>query len=133
MRRHSVQLGRAIAAVALAVGLFACAQRHRAAGTPGAQSQSSLDDELSRIHAAVEIALTAAPPRGYAPIPPAVRLLSIARTRNGAIVLDFNKALLAAGPGRPLEDALHQILAAASSAQATRPDRVDDYRVLIDG
>jgi hypothetical protein len=48
-------------------------------------------------------------------------------------VLDFNKALLAGGTGRALEDALHQILAAASSARTPAPNRIDDSRVLIDG
>jgi hypothetical protein len=132
MRRHSVQLRPAIAAATLAVVLGACAQRPAAAG-PAAGPRVALDGELSRIRAAIETALTAPPPRGYAPIPQGVRLLSVARAGNGAYALDFNRTLLGAGTGRPLEDALHQILAAASSARAAGPDRRDDFRVLIDG
>lgn len=89
--------------------------------------------ELGRIQAAIVAALAASPPRGYAPIPDGVRLLSISRQTGGRIVIDFSRELLAAGTGRPLEDALHQILLAASAARTPAAGRVDDYRVLVDG
>ena len=88
--------------------------------------------ELDRIRSAVEAALAGGPPRGYAAIPEGVRLRSVSR-RDAAIVLDFNAALLASGTGRVLEDSLHQIFTAASSVRAAVPDRVDDFRVLVDG
>jgi hypothetical protein len=91
------------------------------------------DSELGRIRSAIVAALAASPPRGYAQIPAGVRLLSVSRETGGRIVMDFSGELLAAGTGRPLEDALHQIFLAASAARTPAAERVDDYRVLVDG
>ena len=93
---------------------------------------AAADGELDRIRTAVEAALDGAPLPGYAPIPDGVRLRTVAR-RDSAIVLDFNAALLAGGTGRVLEDSLHQIFTAASRVRPPVANRVDDYRVLVDG
>ena len=128
-------------AIALAGGAWTsvgCAERHVSTTATATERQ---DVELGRIGAAVERALVADPPRGYAAVPKGVRLLSVARDDGRAIVLDFTGELLAGGTGRVLEDALHQIVAAASAARVAAaregdnatPGRVDDYRVLING
>ena len=135
---YLAQLKGVALAVALAV-LPAAACATSASG--GGEAPRPDDAELVRIRAAVEAALTAPPARGYAPIPPGVRLLSIARGTASQIVMNFNRELLAGGTGRPLEDALHQILNAASDARTARrgdpgretAGRVDAYRVLVDG
>jgi hypothetical protein len=118
-------------AVASSIGVVVgCAS---GAGTRAVSAPARIDPELDRIEAAVARALTASPPRGYAAVPPGVRLLSIARGDGRAIVMDFNDALAAQGRGRVLEDALHQVFTAASSVRPAEPRRVDDYRVLIHG
>ncbi len=86
------------------------------------------NDELNQIKDAVERALSAPPPGGYAPIPKGVRLLSV--SRNGdSMVLEFNQELLSNGTGGALEDAIHQILTAASNAAGS----VNNYRIFIAG
>lgn len=96
-----------------------CANR---AANSARSADSRQDVELGRIRVAVEEKL----PKG-------VRLLSITRGNTGSIVMDFSRELLAAGTGPELEDALHQILTAASSVQTSSANGVKDYRVLIDG
>jgi hypothetical protein len=89
-------------------------------------------DELGRVRAAVEQALVSQPPRGYAAIPPGVRLLSVAEDAAGTIVLNLSGELLAS-PLRVIEDSVRQILLAASSAREPREERVDDFRILVNG
>jgi hypothetical protein len=62
-----------------------------------------------------------------------VRVLSIVRGPEAQIVMDFSRELLAAGTGRSLEDALHQIFLAASAGRTPAAGRVDGYKVLVDG
>ena len=90
------------------------------------------DEELDRIRAAVERALSSPPPQGYAAVPKGVQLLALGR-RDGRIAMNFSRELLAEGTGRVLEDALHQILTAASSARSAGDARTDDYTVLVNG
>jgi hypothetical protein len=125
----SHQLFRAIVAVVAAGAVVACANR---VVDPAVASQP-LDEELGRMRTAVVGALSSEPPRGYAAIPKSVRLLSITRRDDGAVVLDFSGELLAGGTGRVLEDSLHQIFTAASSARQPAAERVDDYTVLVNG
>ena len=125
----SHQRFRAIVAVVAASAAVACANR---AVDPAVASQP-LDEELGRMRTAVVGALSSEPPRGYAAIPKSVRLLSITRRDDGAVVLDFSGELLAGGTGRVLEDSLHQIFTAASSARPPAAERVDDYTVLVNG
>ena len=129
MRRHFSQAFFALAAIA-ASPVGACANR---AVTPGSVSTVPADIELDRIRNSVDKALTAPPPGGYAAIPAGVRLLSISRGPNQSIVMNFSDELVSAGTGRVLEDALHQILMAASTVRPQTVDRIDDYRVLIKG
>jgi hypothetical protein len=117
---------------AFAAVLGGCAARGVTAGSQAPPSQAAADPELDRIRSAVQAALGAAPPRGYAAIPAGVRLRSVVR-RDAAIVMDFNAALLGGGTGKVLEDSLHQIFLAASSVRPAVPNRTDDYRVLVDG
>jgi hypothetical protein len=138
MRRGLVQL-RWLVIVAIGIAsVAACASVQRgAASSAVAGAQAPDETELGRIQSSVEAALTAEPPRGYARVPRGVRLLALRRTESGAIVLDFSRDLLNGGPGKALEDALHQIFMAASSVRAAAANRVDgyvdDYRVFIDG
>jgi hypothetical protein len=125
----SHQLFRAIVAMVAASAVVACTNR---AVDPAVASQP-LDEELGRMRTAVVGALSSEPPRGYAAIPKSVRLLSITRRDDGAVVLDFSGELLAGGTGRVLEDSLHQIFTAASSARQPAAERVDDYTVLVNG
>jgi hypothetical protein len=118
--------------VAMTLAPLACARGVAVTQSAVAAPPATADGELDRIRTAVEDALAAAPPRGYSAIPTGVRLRSIDR-RNGAIVLDFNAALLAGGTGRTLEDSLHQIFTAASNARPAAPNRADAYTVLVDG
>ena len=118
--------------VAMTLPPMACARGVAAPQGAVAGAQATADGELDRIRAAVEDALAAAPSRGYSAIPKGVQLRSIDR-RGGAIVMDFNAALLAGGTGRALEDSLHQIFTAASDARLAAPNRVDAYTVLVDG
>ena len=90
------------------------------------------DEELVRIREAIERALSSPPPQGYAAVPTGVQLLGLQR-RDGRITLDFSRELLANGTGRVLEDALHQIFTAASSARRAGDGRTDDYTVLVNG
>ena len=135
--KHMSRLGPLAAVFLLFPAPFAlpvggCAARGVTTEGKEATAQTAPDAELDRIRSAVQAALGTAPPRGYAAIPDGVRLRSIAR-RDAAIVMDFNAALLGGGTGKVLEDSLHQIFSAASSVRPARPDRVDDYRVLVDG
>jgi spore germination protein GerM len=116
--------------MATAAGTSRCAKRQADVSSSTAKP---LDPELGRIRASVERALLTAPPGGYAAIPKGVRLLSLSRAGAGAIVMDFSGELAAGGRGKALEDALQQILLAASNARTPTADRVDDYRVLING
>jgi hypothetical protein len=100
---------------------------------PVGQVSAPRDEELRRIRAAVELAIVAPPPRGYAQIPRGVRLRSIERRGDASIVMDFSAQLLAEGTGRVLEDSLHQIFTAASNARQPAADRLDDYQVLVNG
>jgi hypothetical protein len=128
----------ALVTALVAASLSACACAGAVNARPEMPAQD--DDELRRVRIAVEASLTAVPPRGYASIPTGVRLLSIARGTDRQIVLNFSRELLAGGTGRTLEDALHQVLAAASRARAVTSDpagapaagRLDDFRVLVD-
>jgi hypothetical protein len=88
-------------------------------------------DELSRIRAAVERALESDPPRGYEPIPRGVRLLAVTQDED-VIVLNLSAELLTSST-RVIEDAVRQILMAASSARDPRNGRVDEFRVLVNG
>ena len=116
------------------LGLLACASAGRSeAANVAAAAVERQDEELGRIRGAVERALVAPPPGGYSAVPGGVRLLSVSRTDGGAIALDFSRELLAGGTGRVLEDAVHQILAAASRARPATANRIEDYRVLING
>ena len=121
-----------IVTIALLGGSLAtagCATRSVGAAVGAKDAQPA---ELGRIRAAVEKALVAEPPRGYAAVPKGVRLLSVERD-DRAVVLDFSGELLAGGTGRVLEDAIHQIVVAASAARGGADGRAEDYRVLIDG
>ena len=129
MRRYLAQLKGVAITVSLAMTAAECTGRGRAE----VASPAEADVELGRIRQSVEKALTSSPPTGYARIPDGVRLLSVAREKERAIVMDFSTELLAGGTGRVLEDALHQIFAAASAARLALADRVDDYRVLVNG
>lgn len=116
----------AVVTVALACG---CASRADVPATlvpPG-------DEELARIAAAVTNAITTRPPEGYAAIPRDLRLRSIERRKDGSIALDFTGELLLDTDVRSLEDAVHQLLAAASSARAPQDGRQDDFMVLVNG
>ena len=129
MRRHFSQIFLACAAIA-ASPVAGCANRGL---TAASVSPRPADAELDRIRNSVEKALTARPPGGYAAIPAGVRLLSISRGPNQSVVMNFSGELVSGGTGRVLEDALHQILTAASTARPQTADRIDDYRVLIKG
>lgn len=121
-----------IAACVLCGGLVAtpaCATRPQNGEVAIEGGQS---DELSRIRAAVEKALRADPPRGYAAIPRGVRLLSVRQDDDGGIALNLSGDLLAS-PTRVIEDSVRQILMAASDARDPREGRVDEFTVLIDG
>lgn len=123
----------AVALLAVLAALDGCASVPQpATSLPPVAGRPAGDEELGRIEAAVDAALRKEPPRGYSAIPPGVRLLSLTR-RGNSIVLDFNKALLANGTGADLEEAVHQILTAASSARSSPRPPVEDYTVLIDG
>ena len=134
------RLGRSIAAfllipAAIAAVMGGCTARGVTAQSQAGQAGATEmvpDPELDRIRSAIQAAIGEAPPRGYEAIPEGVQLRSVAR-RDAAIVMDFNAALLRGGTGKVLEDSLHQIFSAASSARAAVPNRVDDYRVLVDG
>ena len=65
-------------------------------------------------------------------LPADVRLLSVRRDVN-TIVLDFSDELLAVARGAELEDTLHRLMGAASSARTSPRPRVEDYRILING
>lgn len=126
-------LRRTVALIAAVIALHGCAKVPQpATSVPSVARRPAGDEELGRIEAAVEAALRQEAPRGYSAIPPGVRLLSLTR-RGDSIVLDFNKALLTTGGGSNLEDAVHQILTAASSARSSPRPPVEDYTVLIDG
>ncbi len=92
----------------------------------------SQNEELRKISGAVEHVLSSPPAGGYAAIPKGVRLLSASRDGN-YIVLDFSQELLLNGTGAGLEDAIHQILSAASSASVSNTGPVLEYRILIIG
>src|SRR5688572_32911578 len=108
MRCHFARLKGLALALAIVVAP-ASGTNCAAVSAPPADRPAAADRELGRITAAVQAALTAPPPRGYAPIPPGVRVLSITRGPDAQFVMDFSRHLLSAGTGRPLEDALHQI------------------------
>ena len=127
--RHAVSAG-LLACALIGSGVIGPACAHRATSTASATSERE-DAELDRIRSAVARALRAQPPRGYAAIPKGVRLLSIARGDARSVVMDFSAELLTGGTGRVLEDALHQIVTAASSVRAAA--RSHDYRILING
>ena len=74
----------ALVMAAMATTLASCGWRQAPSGTVS----PAPDGELGRIHAAVERALDAEPPRGYAAIPPGVRLLGVARDGD-AVVIDL--------------------------------------------
>ncbi|MEW6321701.1 MAG: hypothetical protein AB1635_11530 [Acidobacteriota bacterium] len=80
---------------------------------------------------AVESALSAPPPKGYAGIPKGVRLLGISQDAAGPLVLNFSQELIASGTGPPLEDALHRVLTVAADAYDGSSDL--EFRVLIEG
>ena len=88
------------------------------------------DRELVRIEQAVGTALACAP--SCPPFVSQTKLLSVSRAGN-AIVMDFSGELLSGGTGGVLEDELHRLLAAASSARSTPRPAVEDYRILITG
>lgn len=106
--------------------LFLSAMLVAACASPGVQTPTTVlqppgDRELDGIAAAVTKEL-----------PTGVRLLSV-RRQDASIVLDLSDELLAVRRGGELEDTLHRLLAAASSARSLPRPPVEDYRILING
>jgi hypothetical protein len=104
----------------MVVALISAAAASGCASTPAQESVVENDPELVRIHSAVEKAL-----------PAGVSLLAV-RRQGDSIVIDMSEQLLAVARGGGLEDALHRVMTAASSARTSRP-RVEDYRILVNG
>lgn len=128
MRRDLLGYFAVVAVSAALSGVAGCAHRGTAASLPA----DTGDSELGRIRIAVERALVATPPGGYARIPTGVRLLALGRD-DRAIVMNFSAELAKGGRGKTLEDAVHQILAAASDARTPAPAPAGNYTLLIDG
>lgn len=93
------------------------------------QADRSTTSEEQAIAAEVNKALSGPTPMGYAPIPPATRLLSV-RVQGTTVTFDFSKALLSNGTGAQLEDAIHQIFVKVGNVTG-RSER--NYRVLVEG
>lgn len=128
--RHAVPVQ--IVAVAVAVSLLTAPGCATAAEKETSATDVGQTDELDRIRAAVEKALVSDPPRGYAAIPRGVRLLSVRQDATGVIELNVSGELLVSSQ-RVLEDAVRQILAAAASAREPQPNRIDEFKVLVNG
>jgi hypothetical protein len=97
--------------------------------SPSTPASTSSRDE-ARLVVAVRDALTKPAPAGYAAIPTGTSLRA-ARVQGSRVTLDFNKALLAGGTGRVLEDALRQISNAIDPI--TRDISALDLRIEIEG
>lgn len=121
----------AVVASAFAVLVSGCTLRTRgvATGTASAHVTADAAPEM-RLAALVREAIMKPAPAGYASIPPGTQLTS-ARVIGSRVQLSFNKALLAGGTGRVLEDALKQITNAIDPAIAHIADV--DIRIDIEG
>ena len=84
----------------------------------------------AKITAAVERAIAAPAPAGYASIPVGTKLLGV-EVMGNKIRLSFTKALLLNGTGRKLEDAVKQLTNPISDLTADMANV--EYQLLIEG
>jgi len=101
-----------------------------AAPTTAISTQIPPASREAKITAAVERAIAAAPPAGYAAIPVGTKLLGV-EIFASKIRLNFTKALLLNGTGHKFEDAVKQLTNPISDIVADMANV--EYQLLIEG